>query len=117
MTGAADFTVSEHDGVRVVRLALESLLGVDEVNRVGRALGALAEGEGRRLVLDLTNVKYAGSAALGMLLDLSSSLAARGGRLVLSGAGHIESLLRVTRAREVLQTAPDTPAAIEAARA
>lgn len=112
-----DFTLHQHDGVSVVALQLESLLGVLEVNRIGAELTALVDGGARRLVVDLKKVKFAGSAGLGMLLGLSSDLKSRGGKLVLVNTQHIEPLLKVTRARSAFHIAPDTLSAMEAAKA
>jgi anti-anti-sigma factor len=69
----------------------------------------------KRLVLDLQAVKFAGSAALGMLLGLASQVTSRGGKLVLANAENVEPLLKVTRARGMFQIAPDMISAMELA--
>ena len=111
-----DYTLDDRDGVRVVALELPSLLGVPDVDRIRAALGQQIAGGATRFVLDLTSVRFAGSAALGMLLALSSDLRGRGGKLVLAGTRHLDPLLNVTRARNVLLVAPDAPAAVELAK-
>ncbi len=101
----------------VVSLDVESLLNVVDVNRINAGLVALVDRGARRLVIDLQKVKFAGSAALGMLLGLAGDLHARGGRLVLANAKHVEPLLKITRARGLVLIAPDTIAAMELAKA
>lgn len=113
MPPPSDYARHDHLGISVITLQLESLLGVIDVNRVSGELMALVEGGTRKLVLDLQNVKYAGSAALGMLLGLAAELNARGGRLVLANSEHIDPLLKVTRARGMFQIAPDVIKAME----
>ena len=113
MPPPADYTLHQHMGISVVSLQLESLLGVIEVNRIGADLMAMIENGTRKLVLDLGKVKYAGSAALGMLLGLSSELNSRGGKLILAKPDHLEPLLKVTRARGMFTIAPDAMSAME----
>jgi anti-anti-sigma factor len=113
MSPPADYTIHQHMGITVVSLQLESLLGVIEVNRIGTELMAMIEKGSRRFVLDLGKVKYAGSAALGMLLGLSSELNARNGKLILAKPDHLEPLLKVTRARGMFTIAPDAMSAME----
>jgi anti-anti-sigma factor len=108
-----DYTLHNHDDVTVISLELESLLGIMEVNRVGGELLALVQNGTRKLVLDLQNVKFAGSAALGMMLGLAAELTSKGGKLVLANAEHIDPLLKVTRARTMFQIAPDVIKAME----
>jgi anti-anti-sigma factor len=83
----------------------ENLLGLAEVNQVSAQLQELVKGEGTKLILDLASVQYAGSAALGMLLNLDQELRAKGGKLVLANIGRIEGLLRVSRTRGVFAVA------------
>jgi anti-anti-sigma factor len=112
-----DYSLHKHEGVTVVALDTESLLSVVDVNRVSGELMSLLEDGSRRLVLDLRKLKFAGSAALGMLLSLSTELSTRGGKLVLANTQHIDPLLKLTRAVDRFQIAPDTLTAMEMARA
>jgi anti-anti-sigma factor len=113
MPQPSDYTHHTHLDVHLISLQLESLLGIMDVNRVAAALNTLVESGARKLVLDLQNVQYAGSAALGMLLGLAAELNAKDGKLVLANAEHIEPLLKVTRARGMFQIAPDVIKAME----
>lgn len=108
-----DYSHHNYLGVDVITPEIESLLGILEVNRVGGELMAMVEAGTRKLVLDLKNVKFIGSAALGMLLGLASELKSKGGRLVLANAQNIEPLLKITRARDKFQLAPDLIKAME----
>ncbi len=109
----ADYALHNHQDVNVVTLQTESLLGIIDVNRISGELMALVESGTRKLVLDLQHVKYAGSAALGMLLGLAAELSSRDGKLVLANPEHIEPLLKVTRARGMFEIAPDVIKAME----
>ena len=108
-----DYIFREDAGVTIVRLETQSLLGILDVNRVGGELTALVAGGVNKLVVDLKHVKYAGSAALGMLLALSSEVQSRGGKLVLCGTQHLDPLLKVTRARGMFEIAEDRHAAMK----
>src|SRR5262245_24187412 len=108
-----DYTLRDQDGVTIVRMETQSLLGILDVNRVGAELTALVESGVTKLILDCAEVQYAGSAALGMLLALASELQARGGKLVLLRIEHIEQLFKVTRARGMFEIARDTDSALD----
>jgi anti-anti-sigma factor len=107
-----DFTTHVHNGVTIVSLQVNSLLGILDVNRVGGTLTALVEGGVKKLILDLRKIEFAGSAALGMLMALSGELRSQRGQLVLAGTQHIDPLLKVTRARSMFEIAPDVDAAM-----
>jgi anti-anti-sigma factor len=100
-----DYVMRDDAGVTVIRLETQSLLGILDVNRVGGELTALIQGGVKNLILDLKHIEFAGSAALGMLLQLSSELQSRGGKLVLCGTSQLDQLLKVTRARGMFQIA------------
>lgn len=113
MAPPTDYTLRESDGVTVVRFDIESLMGALEVSHLSDELDALVENGAHRIVLDFKHVRYAGSAALGMMMSLLKKLNALNGKLVLSHTEHIESLLRVIRAGSVFTIAPDVHTAIE----
>src|SRR5437867_5762838 len=94
---AEDYTLREIDEVLVIQVNVNNLLGVIEVNRIGGKLDELLKDQPRKVVLDLAKVRYAGSAALGMLLSLSKSLQSRGGKLILCGTQHLDTLFKVSR--------------------
>jgi anti-anti-sigma factor len=109
---ADDYTIREVDDALVIRLDADNLLGVMDVTRIGNALNERVKSDKRHVVLDLAKVRYAGSAALGMLVSLSKTLQARQGRLVLTGTQHLETLFKVSRTMAVFDIAKDTDAAL-----
>jgi anti-anti-sigma factor len=110
---ADDFTLRELEDVQIVQIDTDNLLGINEVNRIGSALNALVKAKPRNLVLDLSKVRYAGSAALGMLLSLSKQLQGAGAKLALAGTQHIDTLFKVSRTVAVFEVAPDVNAGVQ----
>src|SRR5437870_461203 len=97
MADAPDFTVVQQGEIMILRFDIDNLLGILDVNRVGNALNQILIGGARKVIFDMQMVRYAGSAALGMLLSLAKDLAAKGGKLVLCRTGHVDALLKVSR--------------------
>ena len=83
-------------------------LGEDAVHAVGEQLSRLVEGlDPLDLVVDLEDVRFLTSTALGKLLALHKRLRAAGGRLRLTGVGDpVYEVFRVTRLHEVLDVRP-----------
>lgn len=106
-----DLTVRERDGVTIVRFNLESLLGHDTDHLTDR-IRTMIDGGVRRLVLDFKHVRYAGSAALGMVLSLSKAIEAAGGRMALSHTEYFDPLLKVTHASRLFTITPDSKSAV-----
>jgi anti-sigma B factor antagonist len=113
---AEDYTLRQVEDCLIVRLDVDNLLHVTDVNRIGGKLDALVKDQTNNLVLDLSRIRYAGSAALGMLLSLSKTLQQHGGRLVLCGTQHLDTLFRVSRTVAVFDVAPDADAAVQMAK-
>ena len=111
MADAADFTVVQQGDVMILRFDIDNLLGILDVNRVGNALNHLITEGSKKVIFDMQMVRYAGSAALGMLLSIAKDLAAKGGKLVLCRTTHIDALLKVSRMRGVFDVALDPAAA------
>ena len=66
----------------------------------------------RKLVLDLTNVRFLDSAGVGMLVVCSSTMEQAGGRLAVSGAaGKVGQVLEITHVNKVIGVYPDLAAA------
>lgn len=113
MNPGEDFILRQLGDVTVVRLETENLMGVIDIQRLTAKLNALLEGGARKVILDLKHVNYAGSAMLGMLLDFWKSVAGAGGRLVLSHTETIDTLLRISRTRQLFEIADDLKSACE----
>jgi anti-anti-sigma factor len=107
------FRVSRAGEVGVVELDLPETLDVDEFGRLNESLSSLvagAPGGGAAWVLDLSRLAYAGSAALGLIVNLRQKVKEADGRLVLCGLSDrlltvfrtcsLERLFVVRRSRE-----------------
>jgi anti-anti-sigma factor len=112
-----DLTVRERDGVTIVRFNLESLLGADVEHLTDRIRtlidGADGAGGTRKLVLDFKHVRYAASAALGMIMSLSKTMQRLGGKLALAHTERLGELLKVTNTERLFLIAPDAKTAVE----
>ena len=81
------------------------LIGEPDVSLVKSAIQGLLEGGiGKKIVLDLANVRCINSSGLGILLVLLNSLKKRGGELCLARMNdHVESLFMVTHLARVFR--------------
>jgi anti-sigma B factor antagonist len=95
--------VEEFEDVTLVRLVTKDL-GEDHIQAVGGELSALADRLAHgRLTLDLSEVHYLTSTALGMLVALHKRLLARRGHLALTNVADIVfEVFAVTRLDRVL---------------
>jgi anti-sigma B factor antagonist len=91
----------------IVRVVTDDL-GEDSVYAVTDQLSRLIDGLDRPdLVVDLEEVRFLTSTALGKLLALHKRLRAAGGRLRVTGvADPVYEVFRVTRLHEVLDVRP-----------
>ena len=84
------------DGVQVIRLQLPEHLDSDEFDRLNESLlGLLATQPAGAWVLDLSQLQYAGSSLLGLMVNIRQRVKQAGGRLVLCGLS--DRLLQVFR--------------------
>jgi anti-sigma B factor antagonist len=95
--------VEEFEDVTLVRLATKDL-GEDHIQAVGGELFSLADRLAHgRLTLDLSEVRYLTSTALGMLVALHKRLRARRGHLALVNVTDIVfEVFAVTRLDQIL---------------
>lgn len=107
-----DLVIRYRGKIVIVRLKAANLTNILDVNRMSRDLAELIAAGNTRMVLDLKNVRYAGSAALGMLLEVANRIKQAGGRLVISHPEHIAELLQVSRTERLFTFADDPKAAI-----
>jgi anti-sigma B factor antagonist len=91
----------------IVRVATDDL-GEDSVHTVGEQLSRLVEGlDHPDVVVDLEEVRFLTSTALGKLLALQKRVRAAGGRLRVTGVtDSVYEVFRVTRLHEVLDVRP-----------
>src|SRR4051812_43043507 len=89
----------------VIRVRGRTLCGGDQSSAIKCVLSQLVEGGAGRVIVDLTEVEYLGSAAIGMLLTLRRKLMANG-----------KSFRPPCRRRGLFAFFPDRAAALEAIR-
>jgi stage II sporulation protein AA (anti-sigma F factor antagonist) len=108
----ADYVVRYRGDVLLLRFKIPNLTGILDVNRIGGEIMAMIDAGQRKVVLDLKHIDYAGSAALGMFLEIAKRLKSLNGRLVLSHAEKIEPLLKVSRTEKMFELTADPKEAI-----
>lgn len=106
-----DLVVREVSGVTIVRLKNSNLTGVLEIQHITSELDQLVERGVRKLVFDFKYVRYAGSAALGLLIAMQKKMDAKGGKMILSHSEKIADLLQVSRTASLFTLASDPKAA------
>ena len=80
------FQVTAMEAATVVELALPHTLDSDEFDQLNESLlSVVAANAGGRWVLDLSRLSYAGSAALGLMVNIRQRVLDAGGELVLCG--------------------------------
>src|SRR5687767_8811089 len=96
--------VSHTEGRTTVRFTVRTGLCAQNIEAIGRQLSDLVERDApTHLLLDLGNVDYLTSAALGKMVVLHGRLRDRGGRLTVENAGPLVcEILAITRLDRVL---------------
>lgn len=90
--------VAERDGLRIARIRVKAILTAEEVQSFGRALLALADIPGRRVVLNFLGLEQLTSMALGEIIRLHKRLAESGGELCLADIDpRIYEIFAITR--------------------
>ncbi len=114
----------ERGAVEVLTVHADDVSEADLIGRLGvdlrRAIdaGAADAGAADAFVLDLSDVRFLTSAALGMLINIHAHLADRGCRLALAGAaGNVARVLKQARLEELLPVCPTVGEAVAAMRA
>ena len=98
-------------GARVLVMSFEPGIESEEFDRLNAVMtNLLGGGRGQPWVLDLTEVRYAGSSLLGMLLNARQQVHAGGGELVVCGLSaklrsifqtcSLEALFEIRRTRD-----------------
>ncbi|MFO8012388.1 MAG: STAS domain-containing protein [Phycisphaerae bacterium] len=96
--------VSEHSGVKVVRLRASAIREEREVEALGRELLALAEEPGQRIVLSFLGVKHLTSLALGTLIQVHKRLTESGGEIRLADIHpQIYEVFRITHLEKLFK--------------
>ncbi len=93
-------------GIVVVALKGRLTLGT-RLSLLEAEIKTLADGGGRKVILDLENVEYADSAALGVLLHASGAVRSKGGKLLLAAPNQrLQDLFKLTNTTELLTAYP-----------
>lgn len=90
------FHLKSVGAVQVIRLALPQAFDSDEFDRLNESLlGVLSQRADGGWVLDLSDLEYAGSSVLGLMVNIRQRVKQAGGRLVLCGLS--ERLMTIFR--------------------
>ena len=108
-----DIVVREVGDVTIVRMRHENLAAALELQHIAAEIDGLIDRGANKLVIDFKYTKYAGSAALGLLIRLQKRMNLAGGKMILSHSEHIEELLRVSRTAPLFTLAADPRAAFK----
>lgn len=107
-------TIDCIDDTDVVRLGGDRLVYPDLADFTAAMASVAASGR-RRLVLDLSQVSYLDSAAIGCLMDQYRQAESRGATLCLAGVQpRVQTMLTLTGAHHFLAMHPDASAAVAA---
>jgi anti-sigma B factor antagonist len=99
-------------GIAIIRVN-EARLTYPVLNEFTSIITTIIDG-GERVLLDLSNVTYVDSAAIGCLMHLYRQAEAAGGALKLAGVQkRVEMMLSMTGAESVLDVHADEPSAIK----
>jgi anti-anti-sigma factor len=98
----------------ILVLALKGRLTLgSRLSQLEAEVKSLAEIGKRKVILDLEEIEYADSAALGVLLHSTVFLRNKGGRLLLAGPNQrLQDLFTLTNTTPLLNIAADRAAAI-----
>jgi anti-anti-sigma factor len=108
-----NLTVDRSHGVSVVRVH-ETRLLYPLLAEFSHGITMLLSAGEQRVLLDLSNVTYVDSAAVGCLIDLSRQAGAAGARLKLTGVQkRVGTMLSMTGAESALEIHPDELAGIQ----
>lgn len=98
------FRKYDSDQITVVELTSRALTTETDLNDLARYLDHLVNTHrSRRILLDLSQVRFLASAALGILVALNQRISQQGGRLVVCGLqGHVRQVFHFARLDAVL---------------
>ena len=106
----AYFDVRDDDGVAIACVSVPQLTEEENIEQLGQEFFSLiGQYECRRLVVDLSKVEYATSAALGKLITLHRRMHRSDGQLVLCGVtGTLADILTTSRLMDYFNVAENT---------
>ena len=107
--------VEDIGDVSLVRFTSKRLLDPTEIQLVGMELFRLVDELGRRhVILDLGNVEYVSSAALGKFITLNKKVQGKGGKLVMCNINDdIFEVFEITRLDRLFNIQKDEQSALQ----
>ncbi len=92
-------TISESNGIKVIRFTERKILEELSISEIGDELSKLVtDSPGVKMLLNFERVEHLSSAALGMLITLNKRVKEQGGKLKLSDiAPQIFEVFKITR--------------------
>lgn len=107
------FDVLEKRGIHVVTLLRGQLVEAHEIDALGADIkNYFATKPAAKVVLDMQNVHFLSSSALGMLITLKSSIGANGGAFVLAGLrDDLQKIFKITKLDKILKIKENVNAA------
>jgi anti-sigma B factor antagonist len=110
MSSSPAVAVEVEHGDRLVLVRVRGELDFGTTPQLLAALGGQPP-DGASLVLDLSDVEFCDSSALGAMIAMHKAAQARGGRFYLTGAHpQVRAAIAVTSLDRVLRLRPDLPA-------
>ncbi len=99
----------EIDGIKMVSFQTPAILDSVEVDKIGRQLYELVDGQAhRKILLDFRQVRQLSSQMLGTLIQLNKKSKAIKGKVVLCGLGpEVLKVLKTSRLDKLLHIAAD----------
>jgi len=99
--------------VEVLTVRAAEVVDAETIQRLGREVRqAFAEAEATAFVLDLSEVRFLTSGALGLIIHLRAQLMEQGRRFALAGAdGEVARVLACTRLSEIVPVYPSAEVA------
>lgn len=101
-------------GIEVLTVRVAEIYQADVIHRIGQAVRqAFSSADASAFVLDLSDVTFLTSGALGMIIHLRSQLLEQGRDLAIAGAGgEVARVLACTRLAEIMPVYPTVEAAV-----
>lgn len=106
-------TTDETAGIAIIRVG-ETRLMYPLLSDFSNSVAALIAAGQRKILVDISPVRYLDSAAIGCLMDLYRQISAVGGKLKLTGVQkRVETMLTMTGAQNFIEIHQDESGAIK----
>lgn len=104
-------TIAEN-GVAIVEPKV-SLVGGDEIDELKKEVQKLIDIGNKKLIIDLANVDYMNSSAIGVLVSFHTSYVNRSGKIIISNVGKsINNIFVITKLSSIFNLVENTKDAI-----